>query len=81
MNDIRSNRENIKEAILDVELVFKQNMFGYEGDKKNKFLKVTIILPKLAAACKRLMDKETVYKAFGGYYYQFFESNIDFDIR
>lgn len=81
MNDIRSNRENIKEAILDVELVFKQNMFGYEGDKKNKFLKVTIILPKLAAACKRLMDKETVYKAFGAYYYQFFESNIDFDIR
>lgn len=81
MTDMRSNKENIKEAILDVEIVKRQNMFGYNGEDKETFLKVTITLPRLAAACKRLMDRETIYKAFGHHHYKFFESNIDFDIR
>lgn len=81
MSDMRSNKENIKEAILDVEIVTRQNMFGYRGDEKSKFLRVTVALPRLATACKRLMDKEVIYKPFPTHTYQFFESNIDFDIR
>ncbi|KAK6639162.1 DNA polymerase delta catalytic subunit [Polyplax serrata] len=81
MSDMRSNKENIKEAVLDVEIVTRQNMFGYRGDEKSKFLRVTIALPRLATACKRLMDKEVIYKPFPTHTYQFFESNIDFDIR
>lgn len=81
MSDLKSNKENIKEAILDVELVKRQNMFGYRGDTLADFLKVTISLPRLAAACKRLMEKEVIYKPFGRFDYQFFESSVDFDIR
>lgn len=81
MADLRSNRENITEAVLGVEIAMKQNIFGYKGEEKVMFLKITVIFPRLIAACKRLLEKETVYPALGQHYYQPFESNVDFDIR
>lgn len=81
MNDMRGNKDNIQEAVLVVELVRKINVFGYQGDQPSPFLKITVALPRLIAACKRLLDKENVYPTFQNHRYQAFESNIDFDIR
>jgi len=77
---MRSNPDNIQDAILAVELVYKQSMYGYEGDDKLRFLKITVAVPKLIAPCKRLLEQDAVYTAFN-YRYKAFESNIDFDIR
>ncbi|XP_033225381.1 DNA polymerase delta catalytic subunit isoform X2 [Belonocnema kinseyi] len=78
--DMRSNPDNVQEAILAVELVHRQSVYGYSGEEKAPFLKITVALPKLIAACKRLLENEVVYSAFN-HTYQAFESNIDFDIR
>ncbi|XP_012279628.1 DNA polymerase delta catalytic subunit [Orussus abietinus] len=78
--DMRSNPENVQEAILAVELVYKQNLYGYLGDDKSLFLKITVALPRLIAPCKRLLEKEVIYEAIN-HNYKAFESNIDFDIR
>ena len=77
---MRSNPDNIQETILAVELVQRQSVYGYSGEEKAPFLKITVVLPKLIAACKRLLETEVVYSAFN-HPYQAFESNIDFDIR
>ena len=77
---MRSNNDNVQDAILAVELVQKQSVYGYTGEEKSPFLKITVALPKLIAPCKRLLETEVVYSAFN-HTYQAFESNIDFDIR
>lgn len=78
--DMRSNPDNIQEAVLGVELVYKQSMYGYGGKDKLPFLKITVAVPKLIAPCKRLLEQDSVYTFFT-HHYKAFESNIDFDIR
>ncbi|XP_043474062.1 DNA polymerase delta catalytic subunit isoform X1 [Leptopilina heterotoma] len=80
IKDMKSNPDNIQEAILVVELVKRQNVYGYSGQDLAPFLKITVALPKLLAPCRRLLEKEIVYSTFN-HAYQAFESNIDFDIR
>lgn len=77
---MKSNPDNIQEAILAVELVYKQSMYGYGGKDKLPFLKITVAVPKLIAPCKRLLEQNTVHTAFN-YHYRAFESNVDFDVR
>ncbi|XP_046394149.1 DNA polymerase delta catalytic subunit [Ischnura elegans] len=79
--DMRGNKDNVMEAVLAVEIQLKENIFGYRGGKKVPFVKVTLALPKLIPAAKRLLEKEVIYGALGVHSYQAFESNIDFDIR
>nr|BAJ78755.1 DNA polymerase delta catalytic subunit [Blattella nipponica] len=79
--DMRSNKENIREAILAIELVHRLNLLGYAGENKKGFIKITVALPRLIAACKRLLERETIYPPAGSHQFQAFESNIDFDIR
>lgn len=81
MADLRSNKDGLQEAVVKVEMTWKQNMFGYRGDEAELFLKITVTLPKLIAACKRLLEKESVFPALGNHFYSPFESNIDIDIR
>ncbi|XP_078043846.1 DNA polymerase delta 1, catalytic subunit isoform X1 [Augochlora pura] len=80
LKDMRSNPDNIQEAILAVERVFKKNMYGYSGNDSTLFLKITVALPKLLGACKRLLEKEIIFPDFN-HKYSAFESNVDFDIR
>lgn len=77
---MKSNPDNIQEAILAVELVYRQSMYGYIGNEKLSFLKITVAVPRLIAPCKRLLEQNTVYTMFN-HHYKAFESNIDFDIR
>nr|BAJ78774.1 DNA polymerase delta catalytic subunit [Panorpa takenouchii] len=79
--DMRSNREGITEAVLQVELIQKQTLFGYHGEDLTTFIKITMALPRLIAAAKRLLEKESIYPEGGHHDYRAFESNIDFDIR
>ncbi|XP_075212279.1 DNA polymerase delta 1, catalytic subunit isoform X2 [Lycorma delicatula] len=78
--DMRSNKESVQVAVLMVETMYRQNLFGYHADK-TLFIKITVALPRLIAACKRLLDRDNIFPAFQGHSYQAFESNIDFDIR
>lgn len=77
---MRSNPDNVQEAVLAVELVQRQTIYGYTGNDKSPFLRITVALQKLVAPAKRLLEQETVYPAFQ-HEYRAFESNIDFDIR
>ncbi|KAG7196604.1 hypothetical protein KM043_013092 [Ampulex compressa] len=78
--DMRSNPDNIQETVLAIERVYKQTMYGYTGNEKALFLKITVALPKLIAPSKRLLEKDVIYPTFH-HDYKVFESNIDFDIR
>ncbi|XP_012241018.1 DNA polymerase delta catalytic subunit isoform X1 [Bombus impatiens] len=80
LKDMRSNPENIQEAVLAVERLYKQNMYGYTGNEKSLFLKITVALPRLVARCKKVVEEETILSEFN-HCYRAFESNIDFDIR
>lgn len=81
MDDFKSNPDKIQEAVVAVELVYRQSIFGYTGDAKFPFLKISVALPKLIATAKRVLEKNDVFSTFPGFHYQAFESNIDFDIR
>ncbi|CAA9995913.1 unnamed protein product [Nesidiocoris tenuis] len=81
LEDLRSNREQISEAVVMVELVMKQSIYGYGGDSNRQFLKIYVALPRLIAAGKRLLEKSNVFDAYPNHIYSIFEANIDFDIR
>lgn len=57
-------------------------MYGYNGNRKSPFLKITVALPRLVAPAKRLLESgfsvPPLYPLRG---YQSYESNIDFEIR
>lgn len=82
MDDMRSNRENIKEAVLAVDICVKENIYGFHGNRKARFLKITLALPRLIAAAKRLLgDGKVDVAGLGCPAYEAYESNIDFEIR
>ena len=79
---MKSNKENITEAVLAVDLVQKESIYSYRGNKKVPFLKITLALPRLIAAAKRLLGEGKVYMPdIGTPVYEAYESNIDFEIR
>uniref|UniRef100_A0A0A9YLY9 DNA polymerase n=1 Tax=Lygus hesperus TaxID=30085 RepID=A0A0A9YLY9_LYGHE len=79
--DLRSNREQIQEAVVMVELEKMQSIYGYSGEKMQNFLKIFVALPRLIAPAKRLLERTTVFEEFPNHIYLIFEANIDFDIR
>lgn len=82
MDDLRSNKEQIKQAVLAVEIVQKESIYYYHGNHKVPFLKITVTLPRLIAAAKRLLGEGKVFvRDIGTPVYEAYESNIDFEIR
>lgn len=79
--DMRSNREGVQEAVLEVSLVEKMSLYGYNGDTKSAYLKVYMILPRLLTPVKRILETQIIYTEFDFQDSRVFESNIDFDIR
>ncbi|XP_064100186.1 DNA polymerase delta catalytic subunit-like [Macrobrachium nipponense] len=81
-SDMKSNKDNITEAVLAVDMVIKESIYGYHGNKKVPFLKITLALPRLIAAAKRLLGEGKVsVDGVGMPVYEAYESNIDFEIR
>lgn len=81
MRDMKNNKDNVQEAILSVEIIQKQSIYGYTGENLENFIKITVALPKLCAAVKRLLEKETMMSSMDFQDCRAFESQIDFDIR
>ncbi|XP_066276800.1 DNA polymerase delta catalytic subunit-like [Branchiostoma lanceolatum] len=81
LNDMRSNKDNVKQAVLAVEMMERENMYGFHGNQKLSFLRITVALPRLIAPSKRLLEQGFSCPGYGLHGYQSFESNVDFEIR
>ncbi|RUS73135.1 hypothetical protein EGW08_019097, partial [Elysia chlorotica] len=79
--DLRSNREGIVDAILAVDYVMRESIYGYHGNRKVPFLKITVALPRLIAPAKRMLEQGFVCPGYSQFGFQSYESNIDFEIR
>jgi len=80
--DLKNNSYNIVEAVLHMEMSFKTNVYGFQGNKKSPYIKITLAIPRLVAAAKRLMEKGDVsIPGLGSQTMKAFEANIDFEIR
>ncbi|OWR45213.1 DNA polymerase delta catalytic subunit [Danaus plexippus plexippus] len=79
LEDLRSNKDNIRETVLEVKLVKAKSIMYYKNDDDTTFARVSVALPKLIAAAKRLIERQPT--SFGLMNPSFYETNIDFDIR
>lgn len=80
LGDMRSNKEGIIQAVYAVDLCNKCSMYGYHFNKLFPFLKITVAIPKLVAATRRVLNNTDI-PPFDCVNYQSFESNIDFEVR
>jgi DNA polymerase delta subunit 1 len=82
VNDIKNNSDGVVDAVLSCELVSKSTIYGFQGNIKIPFIKVTLAVPKMVAAARRLMEKgEVRIPGVSGSLDRPFEANIDFEIR
>jgi DNA polymerase delta subunit 1 len=80
IRDMRSNEEKIENAVLAIEMVQKQSIYGFRGSEKLTFLKITMCLQRLIASAARCVD--SIFRSpEDSTSIQTFESNIDFEIR
>ncbi|XP_059054186.1 DNA polymerase delta catalytic subunit [Achroia grisella] len=79
LEDSRSNKDNIKEPVLDVRLINARSIMYYKGNNDMTFAKISVALPKLIAASRRLIENQPT--TFGLMDPSFYETNIDFDVR
>ncbi len=80
LGDMRSNRDEIKQAVLAVEICKKCSIYGFHYNKLFPFLRVTMASPKLVAPARRLLSSVRV-QPFGAVDYQSYESNIEYEVR
>uniref|UniRef100_UPI00358E14AD DNA polymerase delta catalytic subunit isoform X1 n=1 Tax=Myxine glutinosa TaxID=7769 RepID=UPI00358E14AD len=81
MNDLRSNRENLVQAVLAVDMCKKESIYGYHQNHKHDFLRITMALPRLLAPAKRLLEEGLKVGPLPLHSYQAYESNVEFEIR
>lgn len=82
LKDMRSNKNNLSDTVVGIDMVLKQSIYGYNSKGKTPFLKVTMVLPRLIAPAKRLLETGSVsVDPYGAPSYRIFESNVDFEIR
>lgn len=79
--DMRSNKDQLQEAVLCVSIVKGQSMMGYHGEEQFPFIKIVLALPRLVAAAKRLLERQVIYDKYDFQDCRPYENNIDFDIR
>ncbi|XP_071955316.1 DNA polymerase delta catalytic subunit-like [Antedon mediterranea] len=82
LGDMRSNKDSLAEVILAVDMESKESIYGYHGNKKEPFLKITLATPKFIAPARRLLEHGSVnFSPYPSACHQSYESNIDFEIR
>lgn len=79
LEDLRSNKDNVKEAVLEIRLMKAKSIMYYQGENETTFARISVALPRLIAAAKRLMERQPM--TFELMDPKFYETNIDFDIR
>ncbi|XP_018336700.1 DNA polymerase delta catalytic subunit isoform X2 [Agrilus planipennis] len=78
--DMRGNKDTT-EPILFMEIVKGKSLMEYTGDDNQKFMRITVALPKLVASTKRILETTTVYQPLSLHQFVFYEANIDIDLR
>ncbi|RXG74084.1 DNA polymerase delta catalytic subunit [Armadillidium vulgare] len=79
--DSRAGKD-LREAILGAEVVYKESIYNYHGQKKAPFIKITVTQQRLIATSKRLLSEGEVYvNEIGTPTYEAYESNVDFEVR
>ncbi|KAK2158176.1 hypothetical protein LSH36_175g04050 [Paralvinella palmiformis] len=81
IQDMRYNKDNIRTAVLAVEYCLKESIYGYHGNKKMPFLKITLAVPKLVPAAKRILEQGFTCPGYSQHGFAPFESNVDFETR
>ena len=79
--DVRGGKDGLSQVVLAVDIVMKQSIYGYHGNQKTPFLKITMALPKYNATARRLLEKGFTFPGYLNHVYKAYESNIDFEIR
>ena len=81
--DQGNRNSDITIAVLSVEIVKKQNIYGYTGKEFGNYLKITVSLPSLVTPTARIFEKGEVnlWGFRSNELCRVFESNIDFDVR
>jgi DNA polymerase delta subunit 1 len=49
-----------KDAVLMIDIEYKQSIMGYQGDTKIPFLRITMASPKLVPVARRVLEEEGV---------------------
>ncbi|CAG0913322.1 unnamed protein product [Notodromas monacha] len=81
VNDMRGNKD-VTDPVLEVDIVMKESIFGFQGNTKSHFLKIVLSQPRLIAAGKRLLEQgSVVIPGFNDHTFIAYESNIDYEIR
>lgn len=79
LSDMRSNEHNVSNAVLAVDLVMKQSLYGYQSQSKVPFLKITLCLPNMVTKAAKIMSSSEFFGP--DFQVQCFESNIEFGVR
>lgn len=72
---------SVFQTVLAVECQMKESIYGYNGNRKIKFLCITMALPKLIAPAKRILETGFRFGEFPEKGYSSYESNIDYEVR
>ncbi|CAG9858096.1 unnamed protein product [Phyllotreta striolata] len=76
-----STKGDLPEPVLMVEQVQGKSLVGYLGDEDKTFAKITVAVPKLVAAAKRIITTVTFYQPLASHTFFTYESNVDFETR
>jgi len=67
--------------VLAVELTMKESIFGFHGNKKRKFLQVTVTQHAMINRCKRVLEAGLSIGKLGHTVFEGYESNIEYNLR
>ncbi|KAL3312040.1 DNA polymerase delta catalytic subunit [Cichlidogyrus casuarinus] len=73
--------EGIPNPVVGLKLQQKENIYGYNNQKKETFLQISIIIPRLVATAKRVLEQGFAFPNCSFRSFAIFEANIDFEIR
>ena len=68
-------------AVIQIEVVLKQSIYGFSGAAKQPFLRIFTVNPKLISTVKNLLDKGIELGPYGHITLAPYESNIPFQLR
>ncbi|XP_072396309.1 DNA polymerase delta catalytic subunit [Diabrotica undecimpunctata] len=79
--DSTTAKGHTSEAVLMIELVQGKSLVEFTGYEDKTFAKITVALPRMVAAAKRLITTTAVYQPLATHAFHAFESNVDYETR
>nr|BAO20831.1 DNA polymerase delta catalytic subunit [Baculentulus morikawai] len=82
LDDGQTRKDILVELVLAVEIVTKESIYYFHGNKTGQFMKITLALPRMITPARKLLERgDLKWAHFPGVNYKPFEANIDFEIR